>query len=290
MAYKNAIMCRRRDAGLELLAREGARAHCARCTPRTASSSSSCRRRSSKGLPRPRGPPALAAPGGRGRGGQPRHPHRRGARVPDLSRAHVVRRRARGHHARPPRGAACVRRGARAAPRHRRQRLPEPGLERGRALRHEPALPQQGAPGRPLARPPGRHAPDHGDRPLLLLHPAEAGRARRFPKDPQRHGGVEDRMGVLWHHGVRTGRLTPSEFVAVTSTNAAKIFNMHPKKGNLSPGADADLVVWDPEKTTAPSRRRPTTRTSTSTSTRAWTANSRRPGPWSAPGTPSAVR
>lgn len=70
-----------------------------------------------------------------------------------------------------------------------------------------------------------------------------------FRKIPNGTGGVEDRMGVLWHHGVRTGRLTPSEFVAVTSTNAAKIFNMHPKKGNLSPGADADLVVWDPEKT-----------------------------------------
>ena len=43
-------------------------------------------------------------------------------------------------------------------------------------------------------------------------------------------GGVEDRMSVLWHHGVGTGRLTPSEFVAVTSTNTAKIFNIHPRK------------------------------------------------------------
>ncbi len=70
-----------------------------------------------------------------------------------------------------------------------------------------------------------------------------------FRKIPNGTGGVEDRMGVLWHHGVRTGRLTPSEFVAATSANAAKIFNIYPKKGAIMPGADADLVVWDPEKT-----------------------------------------
>jgi dihydropyrimidinase len=69
-----------------------------------------------------------------------------------------------------------------------------------------------------------------------------------FRKIPNGTGGVEDRMTVLWHHGVRTGRLTPSEFVAATSTNAAKIFNVFPKKGAIQPGADADLVVWDPEK------------------------------------------
>ncbi|PYF10337.1 dihydropyrimidinase [Rhodobacter viridis] len=68
-----------------------------------------------------------------------------------------------------------------------------------------------------------------------------------FTKIPNGTGGLEDRLPMLWSAGVNTGRITMNEFVAVTSTNIAKIMGMYPKKGAVLVGADADLVVWDPE-------------------------------------------
>lgn len=70
-----------------------------------------------------------------------------------------------------------------------------------------------------------------------------------FAKIPNGTGGVEERLAVIWDAGVNTGRLTPSEFVAITSANTAKLFNIYPRKGFVGLGADADLVVWDPEAT-----------------------------------------
>jgi dihydropyrimidinase len=69
-----------------------------------------------------------------------------------------------------------------------------------------------------------------------------------FHKIPNGIPGIEDRLYVMWHNGVNSGTITPSRFVEITSTNPAKIFGMYPKKGTISVGSDADIVVWDPEK------------------------------------------
>lgn len=70
-----------------------------------------------------------------------------------------------------------------------------------------------------------------------------------FTKIPNGCGGVEERLHVLWHLGVNRKRITPERFVALTSANAAKAFNLWPRKGSIEIGADADLIVLDPERT-----------------------------------------
>jgi dihydropyrimidinase len=66
---------------------------------------------------------------------------------------------------------------------------------------------------------------------------------------PNGAGGIQDRMSLLYHHGVRAGRMDIHQFVDLVSTRPAKIFHMYPRKGSITVGADADLVVWDPEGT-----------------------------------------
>lgn len=58
---------------------------------------------------------------------------------------------------------------------------------------------------------------------------------------------LEDRVNLLWTHGVAAGRLDLHTFVDCASTQAARIFGLYPRKGTIQPGADADLVVYDPD-------------------------------------------
>jgi dihydropyrimidinase len=69
-----------------------------------------------------------------------------------------------------------------------------------------------------------------------------------FTKIPNGLPGVEDRLPIMWTYGVRAGKITANQFVAYNSTNPAKIFGLHPRKGALLPGSDADIVIWDTEK------------------------------------------
>jgi dihydropyrimidinase len=66
-----------------------------------------------------------------------------------------------------------------------------------------------------------------------------------FTKIPNGMPGIEERLSLLWS-GVAAGRITANRFVELSATNPAKLFGMYPHKGTIAIGADADLVVWDP--------------------------------------------
>lgn len=69
-----------------------------------------------------------------------------------------------------------------------------------------------------------------------------------FTRCPNGLPGVENRMQLLFSEGVMTGRISPSRFVQLTSANPARLFGLWPQKGNLSVGADADVIIIDPLK------------------------------------------
>ena len=84
------------------------------------------------------------------------------------------------------------------------------------------------------------------------MHPADAKPGKNLGKDdfskiPNGAPGIETRL-LLLYEGVRNGHITLNRFVDITSTTPAKLFGLYPRKGTIQPGADADLVIWDPEK------------------------------------------
>ncbi|HWF49254.1 MAG TPA: amidohydrolase family protein, partial [Solirubrobacteraceae bacterium] len=69
-----------------------------------------------------------------------------------------------------------------------------------------------------------------------------------FSQIPNGGPGVENRLHMLHHFGVREGRLTMNQLVELCATNPARLFGLFPRKGTIAVGSDADIVVWDPEK------------------------------------------
>ena len=67
-----------------------------------------------------------------------------------------------------------------------------------------------------------------------------------FTKIPNGGPGIENRLQLIYHHGVNSGKLSLNRFVELTSTTPARLFGMYPKKGEIAAGSDADLVLWDP--------------------------------------------
>ena len=71
------------------------------------------------------------------------------------------------------------------------------------------------------------------------------GEEASFRHIPNGLAGIETRMALLYSEGVLGGRITLEKFVELTATNPAKAYGLHPRKGSISIGADADLVIWD---------------------------------------------
>ncbi len=69
-----------------------------------------------------------------------------------------------------------------------------------------------------------------------------------FDRVPNGVPGIEVRLPMLFSEGVRTGRITINQFVALAATNAARIYGLYPRKGTIAVGSDADIAIWDPER------------------------------------------
>ncbi len=94
--------------------------------------------------------------------------------------------------------------------------------------------------------------------PFCLKEQKELGKDD-FSKIPNGGPGIENRMSLIYHHGVGGGHLTLNRFVELTSTAPAKIFGLFPRKGTIAVGSDADIVIFDPDREETISVRNPKT-------------------------------
>ena len=83
--------------------------------------------------------------------------------------------------------------------------------------------------------------------PFCMKEQKELGRGD-FTKIPNGAPGVENRVPLIYNGGVVENRISLNRFVELTSTAAAKMFGLFPKKGTIAVGSDADIVIFDPEK------------------------------------------
>ena len=84
--------------------------------------------------------------------------------------------------------------------------------------------------------------------PFCMKEQKELGR-NDFSKIPNGAPGIETRMSLVFDGGVRPGYISLNRFVELTSTSPAKIFGLFPRKGTIAPGSDADITVFDPNRT-----------------------------------------
>ena len=111
------------------------------------------------------------------------------------------------------------------------------------------ALAQQLAPGRvdrPLSLFLRWHSAHRIRGPAIAIPGKELGKDS-FDKIPNGVPGIEDRMPILWTYGVGQGHFSLNRLVEIGCTNPAKIFGLYPRKGTIAVGADADVVIWDPQ-------------------------------------------
>ena len=127
----------------------------------------------------------------------------------------------------------------------------EPGFD-GAKYVMSPPLRAEGDAGAAVARARVQRPAGDLDRPLPVLHEGAEGAGQDdFSKIPNGAPGIETRMSLVYDGGVRTGRISLNRFVELTSTSPAKIFGLFPRKGTIAPGSDADIVIFDPDRTHA---------------------------------------